>query len=202
MAKTWDDFVPLAAPHLPGCPLPSIRLYLAQTAADFLARTYLWRQDIDPIYTSPGVSEYDLDAPALVESVLAVYNEDRTLERTDLRYLDPGRRGETGDPKKYWIANDRAIGIWPTPDKQEIFNVTAVLKLSRSATGVEDWIYETWADAIVSGAVYRLAITPGKEWSDAALATFHRGIFEKAIVDARIRDHRWAPLTVQMQPFA
>ena len=202
MAKTWDDFLPLAAPHLPGCPLPSIRLYLAQAAADFLARSYVWRQDIDPIYTTPNVSEYDLDAPAIIETVLSVANESRSLARTDIRQLDPATRNETGDPRCFWIIGDRSIGIWPTPDKPETFTVTAVLKTSRAATGVEDWIYETWADAIVSGAVYRLAITPDKEWTDTALAGVHKALFEKAIVDARIRDYRWAPLTVNMTPFA
>jgi len=200
--KTWDDFLPLVIPHLPGCPNASIKTYLAQSAADFLARSYIWREDIETVYTSPGVYEYDVDADAVVEAVLSVANDDRTLIRTDIRQLNPSERSREGLPSHFWVVSDRAIGVWPTPDKSETFRVTAVLKTARNAAGVEDWIFETWADAIVSGTIYRLSVMPGKEWTDLALSGAHRQLFEKAITTARVRDYRWADLCVRPRPFA
>ena len=80
-------------------------------------------------------------------------------------------------------------------------DVSAVLKPARNATGVEDWIYETWADVIISGAIYMLAMMPNKEWSDTALAALHKGLFEQAITKTRIRDSRGVQLAVRQRPF-
>jgi hypothetical protein len=80
--------------------------------------------------------------------------------------------------------------------------VYAVLKPNRAGTGVEDWIYETWADTIVSGAIAQLAMIPNKEWTDVSLAAMHKGMFERAITTARTRDFRGVKLSVRQRPFA
>ena len=77
-----------------------------------------------------------------------------------------------------------------------------MLKPNRSGTGVEDWIYETFADNIVSGAIAQLAMIPGKEWSDIAMAGMHKGLYERAITNARIRDFRGVHLMVRQRPAA
>lgn len=202
MAKTWDDFLPLITPHVAGCPDLTIKLYMPIVAADFFARTYLWRDNIDAIYLASNQIEYDIDADAEVEDVLAVVYKEQPLERTDLRLVPHERQGERGDPKAYWLQADRALRVFPTPDESGSLRVTAVLKPSRTATGVEDWIYETWADTLVSGAVARLASIPNKTWTDLGLAGMHRSMFEKAIVDARIRDFRGVNLSVKSRPAA
>ncbi len=70
MAKSWDEFFPLVQPHLPTCPIPTLKTYLASTAADFCSRTQIWREDLDPSITAPRVADYDLDASSVVEAVL------------------------------------------------------------------------------------------------------------------------------------
>lgn len=201
MAKTWDDFFPLLSPHLPGCPSASMRLYLANVTADFLARTHLWREDIDPIFVAPGVYEYDLDADAFVEDIISVVSDRHELQRTDMRLIPNERRYETGYPESYWIHSDNTIRLHPIPDTRIKLKLTAVLRPSRTGTGVEDWIFEMWADAIVSGAIDRLAGIPGKEWSSVPLAEHHRRHYERAIDNARVRDTRGVGNRVQMRPF-
>jgi hypothetical protein len=202
MAKTWDSFIPLMAPHLPGCPIPSMKAYLASTTADFFARTYLWRDVIDAIYVAPNQIEYDLDSEALVEDVLSVWYETRELERTQIQYIPSEQRDKTGDPERYWVQADRSIRIHPTPTQRTKLSVIAVLKPSRDGTGVEDWIYETWLDVLVSGAVAQLADLPDKEWSDSNVARSHKEIYERGITRARIRDNRGVRLTMTMRPAA
>lgn len=202
MAKTWTDFLPLITPHVPDCPDAVIKTYLPISTADFFARTYLWRDDIDAIYLAPNQIEYDLDAEAEVEDVLAVVHNGLPLQRTDLRLVPNERRGETGDPVAYWVQADRTIRVFPTPETRAKMTVTAVLKPSRTGTGVEDWIYETWADALVSGAVARLTSIPGKQWTDTGLASLHKSLFEQAIVNARVRDFRGVRLMVKQRPAA
>jgi len=203
MAKSWDTFLPLLAPHLPGCPDPSLRLYLASTAADFFARTYLWREQISGITVAAGIVDYDLDPDTgFVEDIISVVYGEHTLTRTDLRLISTEKLSETGEPREFWVQADNSIRIFPIPEEGTTLKVYAVLKPSRSGTGVEDWIYETWADTIVSGTIAQLAMIPGKEWTDAALAGMHKGLFERAITNARIRDFRGVHRMVRQRPAA
>lgn len=203
MAKIWDDFLPLMSPHLPGCPNASMRLYLASTSADFFARTYLWREQISGITVVNGAVDYDLDPDTgLVEDIISVVYGEHTLTRTDLRLIGAEKLTEVGEPREYWVQADNSIRIFPIPEARAALKVYAVLKPNRAGTGVEDWIYETFADTIVSGAIAQLAMIPGKEWSDIALAGMHKGLYERAITTARIRDFRGVPRMVRQRPAA
>jgi hypothetical protein len=202
MAKVWSDFLPLITPHLPTCPSATLRTYLAEVAADFFARTYLWRDNIDAIYLAPNQVEYDLDADALVEDVIAVTYGERVLDRTDSRLLPHNQLGEKGEPRMYWMHADNTIRVHPIPEERAQMKVSAVLKPSRTGTGVEDWIYETWADTIVDGTIAKLAAIPGKDWTDVAMAESRRAKYERSITTARIRDFRGVRLTVRARPIA
>lgn len=203
MAKSWDTFLPLITPHLSGCQVATIKLYLASTAADFFARTYLWREQINGITVRTGVVDYDLCTDTgLVEDIISVVYGEHTLTRTDLRLIGTEKLSETGEPREFWIQADNSIRIFPIPEEGTTLKVYAVLKPSRSGTGVEDWIYETFADTIVSGTIAQLAMIPGKEWTDVALAGMHKGLFERAITNARIRDFRGVHRMVRQRPAA
>lgn len=203
MAKSWDTFLPLITPHLSGCQIATIKLYLASTAADFFARTYLWREQINGITVTAGNVDYELDPDAgLVEDIISVVYGEATLTRTDLRLIGAEKLSETGEPREFWVQADNSIRIFPIPEEGTTLKVYAVLKPSRSGSGVEDWIYETWADTIVSGTIAQLAMIPGKEWTDVALAGMHKGLFERAITNARIRDFRGVHRMVRQRPAA
>jgi hypothetical protein len=177
-------------------------MYLGIVASDFFARSYLWRDQIDTIYATTGTVEYDLDGEAVIEDVISVVLNETPLDRTDLRLIATENLGQVGEPREFWVKADRSIVIFPTPEENVQLKVYAVLKPSRSATGVEDWIYETFADTLVSGAIAQLAMIPGKEWSDIALAGMHKGLYERAITNARIRDFRGVHMMVRQRPAA
>ena len=99
-------------------------------------------------------------------------------------------------------ADVNSIRLFPIPDERINLRLTGVLKPSRAATGVEDWIYETWADAIVSGTIARLALIPGKEWTDPGLAEINNRQYQKAVTHARIRDARGVHRSVVLRPAA
>lgn len=203
MAKLWTAFHPLITPHLSGCPVASINLYLASTASDFFARTYLWREQIGAVFIAPNQIDYDLDPDTgLVEDVISVVYNETPLTRTDLRLIGTEKLAETGEPREFWVQADNGIRVFPTPEERTTLKVYAVLKPNRSGTGVEDWIYETFADTLVSGAIAHLAAIPGKDWSDAAMAMNHKMLYERAITNARIRDFRGVNLRVRQRPAA
>lgn len=202
MEKTWDSFLPLIQPHLPTCPIPTIKAYLASTAADFCTRTQIWREDLDLEYTIPRIAEYDLYAPAVVEAVLWVVCGDIELAPTDPRIIPHERITETGRPTQYWVINDSVLRLFVTPDDRFSLRVSVALKPSRTATGIRSWIYETWADSIVDGTIAVIARIPGKDWSDIVRSEAHRALYERAITSARNRDVRNINLRVQQRPAA
>jgi hypothetical protein len=179
-----------------------MKQYLGIVASDFFARTYLWRDQIDTIYTTAGVSEYNLDGEAVIEDVISVVLNETTLDRTDLRLVATQNFGQVGEPREFWMKADRSIVLFPTPEENVELKVYAVLKPSRTATGVEDWIYETFADTLVSGTISRLAMIPNKEWTDVATAVSQKTMYERAITNARIRDFRGINLQVRQRPAA
>ena len=202
MAKTWDAFLPLITPHIPDCPDSVIKTYLAIAAADFFTRTHLWREDIDTIYVSPGVYEYDLDGDALIEDLISVTADRRELQHTDMRLIPNDRRYDTGFPTHYWIHSDNTIRLHPIPDQKLTLKLAAVLRPSRTGTSVPDWIFELWADVLVAGAVHRIVSIPGKVWTNLALAEETQAHFEQGITAARIRDMRGVGHSVRMRRFA
>jgi hypothetical protein len=143
-----------------------------------------------------------LDADAVVEDVISVVHNEAPLTRSDLRLIGAEKLSEVGEPREYWVQADQSIRIFPTPEERTTLKVYAVLKPSRSGTGVEDWIYETWADTLVSGVVARLAMIPNKEWTDVAMATSQKATYERAITTARVRDFRGVRLMVRQRPAA
>ena len=57
MAKAWTSFLPYVQPYLPGCPEIVITSHLQEAAADFLARSEIWRYNIEEDFTSKSTSD-------------------------------------------------------------------------------------------------------------------------------------------------
>lgn len=203
MAKTWTDFHPLVTPYLQGCPSSTINTYLAQVAADFFARTHLWKDEIDAIYLAPNNVEYDLDADGVeVEHVLAVVLADHKLDMIASDQVPFEDLGDVGEPRVFWLHTDNTIRVHPVPEARATMRVHAVLKPSRTALSVENWIYETWANVLASGVIAELAAIPNKDWTDIALAGMHKAKFEMAINNTRVRMDRGVRMAVKMRPAA
>jgi hypothetical protein len=202
MATTyWDKILPLVTPDIPGCPEESIKTALAAISADFCARTHLWRTDIEDQTTVIDQALYEVTDCAVIESVLWVLVDDKELVHIDERNVRKEDLDRKGVPTHFWVVDDTQIRLFPIPDSELSIEVRVALKPSRTAKGVESWIYETWADVLASGAVYRLARVPGKEWSNPDLAAMHKNLYEQGVTNARIRDLRNVQKKVQMRPF-
>lgn len=192
-----DQLMPLLAPRLPGIPNATMEFHLAAAAADFLASTHLWREAMYDEETLVGVSDYPLFGSAVVESVLWITLEGHPLPAVDPRLLDKRIFGQVGRPARYWIHQDRELRFHPTPDAAYTFSGEFALKPARDAMTIPDWIYETWADAIVDGAMWRITSIPGKPWTSLQLATLHKTHFDRAKANAKTRDFRQIELRVQ-----
>jgi len=203
MAVVWDKFYPYIQPYLPGCPEVVIEAHLKEAAADFFARSEIWRFDIDPDFTSASTKDYELDTPtnAVLENIYELLLGDQCLTRISDRHVNISRFTTNGKPVYYAVYQDTSVRFYPTPDKKYTFRGVGVLKPSLSATGVEDWIYETNGRCISYGAISRLAEVPGKEWSNPELASYYRSKFDMDADMAKSRDYRRVNLRVGSRSF-
>lgn len=166
-------------------------------------RTQIWRETYDAESTVAEQAEYDLcGGVAKVEAVQWVTCNGIELSAVDPRLVAHTEIARTGQPSAYWLIEDRTLRLFFIPDAVYTLQYELVLKPSRLATGVKTWIYETWADRLVSGAIAQLARIPGKDWTDPGLAEMHKMMYERAVADAEIRDKRNIDLRVRARPVA
>lgn len=198
MAVTWDGFFPYVQPHVPGCPEIVIQTHLQEAAAEFCKLSEIWRFDIEQDFTSKNTSDYEIDVPvgAVLENILVLYVDGTAIRRVSDRHFDMPSDIAPAAPSYYSIYQDTQIRFYPTPDKKYTFEGVGVLKPKLSATGVEDYIFETYGRAIACGAIAKLAIIPGKEWTNPDLAAYYRAKFHKDAAEAKGRDTRRVNLRV------
>lgn len=197
----WEDVHYLILPDLPGCPITTVDAALAASASEFCAETHIWRENLDFQYTIKNLADYDVDGTEIIETVLWVVVDGQVLTHLDARHVDKTRLTDTGRPEAFWVVDDTAIRLFPIPDSKERMEITVALKPSRSAEEIPDWIYESYIDPIISGAIARLTRVIGKEWSNPDLSMFHQRLFEQGKTEARVRDFRNTKLRVKPPKF-
>lgn len=197
----WDKLHPIMAPSVPGCPVASMDTALAYAASDFCAKTHLWTYDVDAETTVAGEPLYDIAVPEVLESLQWVTLEGRELEDLQGKAVPPSEAAKTGIPRYFSKAADTAIRMYPIPDGAYTFTCVAILKPSKTAKGIESFLYETHGETIVAGALFRLMSIPNKEWTNFELAAVHQQQFERGVARARVRDNRNVPLRVTPQSF-
>lgn len=200
----WDDVLTLITPEVPTCPEATIKEFLPIVASNFFARTHLWRETLDSFTTSPNEAYYDICATyydSVIESVQWLKVDGISIRHTDERLVNPEFMGKTGQPTHFWVKNDTNIRLFYIPDQTWDVTGEVILKPSRIARGMPDWVSETWIDPIISGTIYRLCRVKGKDWTDPEFAALHKNIYEQAVTDARIRDLRNIQLQVRMRKF-
>lgn len=206
MATTlWSKFYPYLQPYLPGCPEIVMESHLQEAASKFLERSEIWRFEVEKDYAVNKVADYPIQLPsneAILENVYELILDGRPMSRVTDKHLDTSQFNGTGCPSFYAIYQDTSIRFYPTPDKRYAFRGWGVLKTKLTATGVEDWIFESHGRCISYGAIAHLTSVPGKEWSNMELSMYYRQKFAKEIDDAKSREYRRVRTRIQFQNFS
>jgi len=193
----WETFHPLITPEVSGCPTASVDFALTHAATEFCDRTHLWREYLDPEETQEDEPEYKLIGSGVIAAVTDVAIDGCSLRHLHFNDVPPERVQDRGRPRGFLLVNDDTIRLFPVPDAEYLFTAQVVLKPSKTARGVEDFLYESYADILIDGALYRLRRIPDKEWTNLQLAELNRLNFERGLAKARVRDYRKIPLRVK-----
>jgi len=217
--KYWDDFLSEVLPYVENCPIPIAKNYIKNAAIELCQRATLWRQELDRINITANIHTYEL---------CTELNTDETISSIDYAYITEDS-GETNltvttedamkistkvwrtltatKPESIMMLNTENCRLYPIPEV-DITNslvVGLIMKPSRDAAGVPDWIFEQWAETIAHGAKARLMGMKGRDWYAPSEATDEQADFDLGVKDATIRankGHSRQNTKVQMRPFA
>lgn len=167
--------------------------YLLLSAIDFCRRSYAWRStEVEVETLTSGEFPFDVSAPSggRVFNVLSVMVGGVSLENTSLRELDTtvsNWRTTTGTPKMFVEEPRGSLTVVPLPSASTDFIITSAFEPTATATTLPDDLYRDYRDAIISGAIMRIAMLPS--WFNANLAMAHRALFEGGISRALVSFH-------------
>lgn len=199
--KTWDQFRPLVAPHVMGCPIPVIDLELCRAAREFCTTTQAWREWVDAFTADGTTNQFDyplVNGQELVRVLRGIRNQGAT-DRDKLTVTagsgmpDDWETGDSlADEAQDTIVHfePSTFKVFPLPASGDTFRMEMAFRPSLDATGVGDVIYTDFAEAIGAGATARILSTPRQPWSDMTHAGIKRGEFNDAITTAANRP--WA----------
>ena len=204
------QFLSRLLPQVPGCSEPLAYQSLVDSAIEFCEKSLILRQDLDAFFSVDGRRVYDLDPPTAnhgIARVISVTADGRQL--TGLFEEDyPSLGADTGRPLAFYttrIDNEFVLNLYPVPDERLRVVVHAALKPTRGTTQVDDDLYNNWADAIIDGAISRIARIPNQPFSDVNYASAMASSAREKTARARIEAYHGrvrGGTSVKMRPFA
>jgi hypothetical protein len=191
--KPLDQFLSRLNPLAPGCPQPMAAQALLDAAIEFCDASMVVRYITAPAPAQEGVGSYDIDLPSqqVLSRVLTAWYGGRPLtlapRQTVLGYA-AYHAGMPGRPRWAFVNDDGAITLMPTPDDKHLADVVLQIatRPARTATMVDDALFDDWAEAIVGGALARLAVIPGTPFNSPELASLGQARFARGLSDATL----------------
>lgn len=191
----FDDFLA----GVPGCSYPVAVGALRRAALEFCERTRVWRVALPAHATSAGVTDY-LFAPGIDRTIVRTLSA--TVDGQPVLLLRPDQAGPGA--AGIVVHNTREFSIYPAPSAGQQVVFRCALAPSRSATGLDDAIYEDHADAIATGAKAALFDMQNQPFTNPRAAIDERSRFEVAIsrtIHNVGTNSNSAPVRVRMNSF-
>lgn len=201
----FRDFAPWVQPDCPGCPLFQVEMAVREAAIIMLSKVDLYRADPEMLNVLPGVTQYDLEAPAGYEPsrVLELTNGGRSLKKVASEieiYELLDKHPEPTTPTHYYQHFNDSIILAPTPKDALQLRLFLSLRPNATCTAIPDNIGKEYRDVIASGAKARLQLMAGQPWSNPQFGGLNKQLFDRA-VSAAIRRYQFgfsgAPITVK-----
>jgi len=209
--KALSTFYPRILPYLPGCSEPLVNQVLLNSAIEFCENSMVLRQNLASFNTTINVSQYSLDAPSAQHDINRVMGV--TLDNMELR---PGMAEivhndlPTDKAKPRAFYTDRTdstftLNLTPPPDAVYPVIVAVTLRPTRSATALDNDLYNIWIDPIVSGAIARAMMVPDQAFSNPAQAQYLLDSAARQTINSRIEGNYGlirGSMSVRSRPFA
>jgi hypothetical protein len=175
----WSDLFNEVRPHVPGCPDVIIEDAIRNAAAELCRRSHCWEEQLPNIYPAASVTRYSVSLPEGAE----------LLSVASLLHVN----GDSKSALSFWPAVNvfglLTFAVAPETNRGPI-EIKGVLVPSREATSIPDRIGQHYREGIIGGAVGRLQMIPGKDWTNPQFAPVHLQALELAILEAKSRKYK------------
>jgi hypothetical protein len=93
------------------------------------------------------------------------------------------KRHAAAFPSRYLMSDTKELRLYPMPieSRTNALNVSVTLKPSRTATTVEDFLYNDYMEIIEHGTKARLLRMSKQPWFDMEMSGFHAGEFDRGL---------------------
>lgn len=192
--QSLDMFLPRILPSVPSCPDLLARQALVDAANEFCDETLLVQYTCDPIDSIQGTGAYELDVPAqqVVAAVLKVWYRGTSLSPAAASEIDlieayangaTGATPQQGTPRAFYELTPGVIGVYPVPDvtATAVISARVATKPTRSATALEDVLYNDWVEAVSAGALSRITAIPSQGFSSDLMSQAYALKFNQGI---------------------
>lgn len=207
---TYDTFFPEVLPHVPACSEMAAFNAVRNAVIQFCTDTWYLQYDCYPIPVMATIPQYEPDTPNQTKFVGVVdaffgskplYPKDEATLRRRFGSMD--FRLAQGTPDSWYQTDPDSVLLVPCPDAlaaQYPLNLRIAIAPTRDSTGVDDTVYERYAETVAKGAIARLKAVPGQLYSDQQGAQAMATLFKKEIFEVRSlveRNQTRGPLRVR-----
>jgi hypothetical protein len=199
----YTAFLDYVLPDAPGCTNELAVHAIKNTVIEFCEKSLILQVDHDPVTIVAGQVDYDLEPPrdTLIVKIQKVFykeyeiepmSPDEVMSASLYNRNFPDANPEKGPPKLYTQKDARTFSVYPVPQDTERLALTlrVALKPTRSATQIDDLIFEEYAETIGNGAISRLCLSPKKPYTNPQIAAIKQAQFAAGLNVARQRANR------------
>lgn len=200
-------FLRYVLPYATGCSEISATNALRQAAIDFCRRTNLWTEMQEPQPVIAGISEYDIESPTdgQLSLVLDVYLDGvelsaKAIDELRKLYKIPSWNAVVGKPVFFTQLVPGTIQLVPEPATDIPSGVSARVSYvpTQTASTVPDFLYDSHATDLASGALSYLLIEQGRSYTDPTNGVYHARRFHASMSRAVVNNNR-ANVRAQMR---
>lgn len=194
--QALNKFHQYILPDVPGAPISVVNSALLSTIIDFCEKSLIWKKRSEETDIVAGYNLYSY-APEtgtkVVEADAAFINGSELTPTTEelMNMSMPGwQSSESATPKWFYMTSDKTIRIIPTPteDISAGLVVDTILRPTRDATEVPDFIYEDWAETIAYGTLSRLMAMANRTWSAPQMVSYYTRKYRQGLSRAKSKE--------------
>lgn len=213
------EFLTHVITYVPGCSEPLALQQIRDVCIDFCSKTSIWQETLDSIDVAANTREYLVQPPlnSQILSIAGAWYKRRPIGilNADSSQLVPeqlasgfaGEQTAPGEPNTVlYSLVDKSITVNPVPasDLTAAITLRVVLRPTRTATTVPDFLLTDYEYAIAQGAISRITRIPGQTFTDFATSALTEREYISARNQAMVRANKTfsrSQASIKMRPF-
>jgi hypothetical protein len=184
-------------PYASGCSPGAADIALVDAATEFCRKTHAV-QSVSQITTTTA-ADYTITVPTGMElsTVLDAWIDEQPLQNVAIENVQASNAftgAPTGTPMYLYQKTPFAssISLYPAPSAGSALVVRASFAPLRTATTLDDVLFDKWVSAICAGALAYLYAQPGQPYTNLIQIAPMRAMFDTGVVSATNRTSRGA----------